>query len=90
MGIEEICSQRVISPFPTIFSTQSDNFIPIFHIFDIMSFYAFELQEPKIGISGKGLTQTTPSVLFNFFAGTPVKILQNQTQNYENSQEPAF
>ena len=39
-----------------MFSTQSDNCIPYFvHIFDIISLVAFELEEPKIGISGKGL-----------------------------------
>ena len=38
-----------------MFSTQSDNCIPNVHIFDIISFFAIELEEPKIGISGKGL-----------------------------------
>ena len=28
---------------------------PIVHIFDIMSLFAAKLEEPKIGISGKGL-----------------------------------
>ena len=34
-----------------MFSSQS----PFVHIFDIISLVAFELEEPKIGISGKGL-----------------------------------
>ena len=38
-----------------MFSTQSDNCIPFVHIFDIISLFAAELEEPKIGISGKGL-----------------------------------
>ena len=38
-----------------MFSTQSDNFIPICPYFDIISLVTFELKEPKIGISGKGL-----------------------------------
>ena len=38
-----------------MFSTQSDNCIPICHIFDVISLVAFELEEPKIGISGKVL-----------------------------------
>ena len=29
---------------------------PFVHIFDIISLFADELEEPKIGISGKGLT----------------------------------
>ena len=38
-----------------MFSTQSDNCTPFVHIFDIFLFDA-ELEEPKIGISGKGLS----------------------------------
>ena len=38
-----------------MFSTQSDNCIPIVHIFDLISLFAAEFEEPKIGISGKGL-----------------------------------
>ena len=39
------------------FSTQSDNCIPIcVHIFDILSLFATESEEPKISIWGKGLT----------------------------------
>ena len=43
-------------------STRSDNCTPFVHIFDIISLFAAELQEPKIGISGKELTlsQTSP------------------------------
>ena len=40
-----------------MFSTQSDNCTPIVHIFDIIFLFAAELEEPKIGISGKGLKQ---------------------------------
>ena len=41
-----------------MFSTQSDNNyrITIFHVFDIISLFTVEMEEPKIGISGKGLT----------------------------------
>ena len=38
-----------------MFSTQSDNCIPIVHTSDILSLFAAEFEEPKIGISGKGL-----------------------------------
>ena len=30
---------------------------PLVHIFDIISLFAVELEEPKIGISGKGLKE---------------------------------
>ena len=36
-------------------STQSDNCTPFVHILDIIFLVAAELEEPKIGISGKGL-----------------------------------
>ena len=38
-----------------MFSTQSDNCIPISPYFDIISLFAAEFEEPKIGIWGKGL-----------------------------------
>ena len=40
----------------------SGNCIPIVHIFVMVSVYIAELEEPKIGMSGKGLTfsQTSP------------------------------
>ena len=38
----------------TMFSTQSDNCIPSFPFFDVISFAA-EFEKPRIGISGKGL-----------------------------------
>ena len=38
-----------------MFSAQSDNFTTFVHIFDIISLFAAELEEPKIGISGKKL-----------------------------------
>ena len=46
--------------FPTMFSTQADNcIIFFFYIFDITSLFEFE--DPKIGISDKGLnTENAP------------------------------
>ena len=38
-----------------MFSSQSDNCTPFVNIFDIIFLFAAELEEPKIGISGKGL-----------------------------------
>ena len=38
-----------------MFSTQSDICILIYPYFDIISLFAAEFEEPKIGISGKGL-----------------------------------
>ena len=41
-----------------MFSTQSGNCIPIYQIFDIISLFADELGDSKIGIWGKGLKQS--------------------------------
>ena len=41
-----------------MFSTQSDNCNPFVHVFDIIILFAAELEEPKIGISGKGLSRS--------------------------------
>ena len=45
-----------------MFSTLSDNFIPILspfvHVFDIISLFDAELEEPKIGIWGKDSIST--------------------------------
>ena len=38
-----------------MFSTQSDNCTVSVHIFNIILLFAAELEEPKIGIWGKGL-----------------------------------
>ena len=47
-----------------MFSTQSDNCIPICTYFYIISSFAAEIEEPKTGISGKGLTISLYSILF--------------------------
>ena len=49
-----------VSPFHTMLSTQSDNFIPICPFFDIISVFAAELEEPKIGIVFKRLSLFLP------------------------------
>ena len=49
-----------------MFSTQSENCIPIVDIFDIISLSA-DLEEPKIGIAGKGLN--------GVYKGIQIKIL---------------
>ena len=54
VGKGEIATLQAVSPFPTMFSTQSDNCIPICPYSDIISLVAFELEELKSVISGKG------------------------------------
>ena len=54
-AFENIVRKEEIAPFPTLFSSQTDNCTPFVHIFDIILLFAAELEEPKIGICGKGL-----------------------------------
>ena len=61
VGKGEIAHNEQFLLFPTMFSTQSDNCIPICPYFDI-SLFAAESEGPKIGISGKWLIQ---GVIFN-------------------------
>ena len=49
-----------------MFSTQSDNCSPFVHIFHIISLFAAEFEEPKIGISGKGLTTSSNCVVKDY------------------------
>ena len=51
LGKEEIA----ISSFPIMFSTQKI-VSPLVNIYDITSLFAAKLEEPKIGISFKGLS----------------------------------
>ena len=55
MGKEEIARKEQCLLFPQCFLL-NQIIVPIFvHIFDIMFLFAAELEEPKIGISGKVL-----------------------------------
>ena len=54
---QEIAHNEHFFSFPTMFSTQSENCIPISQYFDIVSLFAAEVEEPKIGTSGKGLNK---------------------------------
>ena len=58
MGKGEIARNEQFLLFPQcFFFTQSDNCILFVHIFEIISLglFAPESEEPKIGLSGKGL-----------------------------------
>ena len=47
---DNIVGKEEIAPFSTMFSTESDNASPFVHIVDIISLFAPEMEEPKIGI----------------------------------------
>ena len=56
VGKEEIARQEQFLLFPQRFLLNQKIVSPFVHIFDVISLFAAELQEHKIGISGKGLT----------------------------------
>ena len=56
VGKGEIAHNEQFLLFPQCFLLGQIIVSPIVHIFDIISLFAAELEEPKIGMWGKGLT----------------------------------
>ena len=55
VGKGKIARNEQFLLFPQCFLLNQITVSPFVHIFDIISSFAVELEEPKIGISGKGL-----------------------------------
>ena len=55
MGKEEIASNEQFLLFQQCFLHNQIIFLLSVHIFDIISLIAAEFEDPKIGVSGKGL-----------------------------------
>ena len=58
VGKGEIARDEQFLLFPQCFRLNRITVSPFVHIFDIISLFAVELEEPKVGISGKGLRPT--------------------------------
>ena len=58
VGKGEIVCQEQFLLFPQCFLLKQIIVSPFVHIFTIVSSFAAELEEPKFGISGKGLTHS--------------------------------
>ena len=58
LGKEEIARNEQFLLFPQCFLLEQIILSPFVHIFAIISLFAYELGESKIGISGKGLKST--------------------------------
>ena len=54
----EIAHNEQFLLFPQCFLLNQIIVSPFVHIFDIISLFAAELEDPKFGISGKGLKHT--------------------------------
>ena len=55
VGKAEIAHDKQFLLFPQCFLLNHIIVSPFVHIYDIISLFAAELEEPKIGISGKGI-----------------------------------
>ena len=55
MGKGEIARNKQFLHFPQYFELNQITVSPFVHIFDIISLFAIEFKEPKIGMWGKGL-----------------------------------
>ena len=73
VGKEEIARNEQFLLFPQCFLLNQMIVSPYVHIFHIISFFAVKLEEPKIGICGKGLSKKsviysrkTSSLLFSY------------------------
>ena len=85
-GKRRNCSQRAISPFPTVFSTHLDNFLPFLSNLKLLSANSFSLEESKICLLVMGYTNKSsfPSVqqrLVNSIILLPMKYrIRHQTK----------
>ena len=57
VGKEEIAHNEQFLLFPQCFLLKQKTVSPFVKIFDIISLFTAELEEPKIGIWGKGLRE---------------------------------
>ena len=57
VGKGEIAHKEQLLLYPQCFLLNHIIVSPFVHSFDIISLFAAEFEEPKIGISGKGLNQ---------------------------------
>ena len=81
--------KKLLLLFPQCFLLNQIIASPFVHIFVITSSYAAELEEPKIGISGKGLKNLYNTYLKNCQGFQQVVLLQvllNQTDHTTNKQ----
>ena len=66
VGKGEIARNEQFLLFPQYFLLNQIIVYPFAHIFDIISLFAAELNESKIGISGEGLRKNISIILRNY------------------------
>ena len=78
VGKGKIAHNEQFFLFPQRFQLNQITVTPIVHIFDIISLFAIKLEEPKIGISGKGLMEDNVSVNNAITKNLSLEILSRQ------------
>ena len=78
VGKEEIAHNEQFLLFPQCFLLKQKIVFPFVKIFDIISLFTAELEEPKIGIWGKGLREHKVQDLFRLKASADDKLKANQ------------
>ena len=78
MGKGEIANNEQFLLFPQCFLLNQIILSQFVHIFDIISLFPVELEKPKFGISGKGLTNCTSDDLSKLktFADNNLNVVQ--------------
>ena len=76
MGKGEIARNEKFLRFPQCFLRNQINEYPFVHIFDIMSLHAIELEDPKIGRSGKGIITKQQYIRMDQIEGIYRQVIQ--------------
>ena len=69
MEKEEIARNEQFLLFPQCFLLNQKIVFPFVNILDIISLFASELEEPKIGLSGKGLKENKKPIVYTWIVG---------------------
>ena len=75
-----LCNEQFLL-FPQCFLLNQIIVSPFVHIFDIISLFAAELEDPDIGISGKGLTLYHTMMTFDDWRIKPFENIVGKEEN---------
>ena len=82
MGKGELAHNEQFLLFPQCFLLNQIIVSPLVHIFDIISLFAAELEDPRIGISGKGLRHSFKLTLSQTTNFRPFKLKEFADDNF--------
>ena len=84
--LETLWEKEKFLLFPQCFLLIQIILSPFVYIYDIISLFATEFEEPKIGIWGKGLTSTPHNILSKLLAAFPHNNCKNNGQRWERNE----